>query len=83
MRSITIKGIPDPLYRRIKRRAAEHRRSLNSEVIVCLEQSAPPTRMDPKAYLARIDALHRKLKKLNLPPLTDDFLREAKNWGRP
>lgn len=82
MRSITIKGIPDPLYRRIKRRAAEHRRSLNSEVIVRLEQSVMAEPIDPKALLADIDALHKKLK-LKLPPLTDDFLRAAKNWGRP
>ena len=80
MRTITIKGIPDPLYRRIKRRAAENRRSLNSEVIVCLEHSAPPRRIDPKAFLARVDALR---KKLALPPLTDEMLRAAKNEGRP
>jgi plasmid stability protein len=80
MRSITIKGIPDPLYKRIKQRAAEHRRSINSEVIVCLEQSMATGRIDPKAYLAEIDALHKKIK---LPTVTDDFLRMAKNWGRP
>ena len=80
MRSITIKGIPDPLYRRIKQRAVEHRRSINSEVIVCLEQSVMARRIDPKAYLADIDALHKRLK---LPPVTEDFLRKAKNWGRP
>lgn len=35
----TIKGMPDGLYRRLKTRAAAHRRSLNSEIVGCLEQS--------------------------------------------
>jgi plasmid stability protein len=39
MTTITIKGIPHELYERIKQSAAEHRRSINSEVIVCLERS--------------------------------------------
>jgi len=80
MRSITIKGIPDPLYRRIKRRAAENRRSLNSEVVVCLEEYVRPGRIDPEALLRRADALR---KKLALPPLTEEMLRAAKNGGRP
>jgi plasmid stability protein len=80
MRSITIKGIPDPLYRRIKRRAAENRRSLNSEVIVCLEQSVRAEPIDPKAFLSRVDAIR---KSLALPPITDQMLRAAKNAGRP
>ena len=79
MRSITIKGIPDPLYKRIKQRAAQHRRSINSEVIVCLEEVVTAPRLDPKAYLARVDALRERLA---LPPLTDEELRAAKKEGR-
>ena len=37
MPTLTIKGMPDALYRRLKRRAAEHRRSLNGEILYCLE----------------------------------------------
>lgn len=39
MPALTIKGMPDPLYRRLKKRAAEHRRSLNSEILFCLERA--------------------------------------------
>ncbi|MCF7816522.1 MAG: Arc family DNA-binding protein [Kiritimatiellales bacterium] len=39
MPSITIKNIDPELYERLKQQAAEHRRSLNSEAIVCLERS--------------------------------------------
>jgi len=31
MATVTVKGIPDQLYKRLKKRAAENRRSINSE----------------------------------------------------
>jgi len=79
MPTLTIKGMPDPLYLRLKERAAEHRRSLNSEILVALEQvvaAAPP---EPQALLARVDALRNKLQ---LSPLTDARLRAGKAHGR-
>ena len=79
MPTLTIKGMPDPLYLRLKERAAQHRRSLNSEILVALEQvvaAAPP---EPQALLARVDALRNKLQ---LSPLTDARLRAAKARGR-
>ena len=79
MPTLTIKGMPDPLYLRLKQRAAEHRRSLNSEILVALEQviaAAPP---DPQALLARVDALRNKL---HVSPLTEARLRTAKARGR-
>jgi plasmid stability protein len=39
MITITIKGIPKDTHRELKKRAAAHRRSLNSEVIFLLESS--------------------------------------------
>ena len=79
MPTLTIKGMPDPLYLRLKERAAENRRSLNSEILVALEQvvaTAPP---NPQALLARVDALRSKLR---VSPLTDARLRAAKAQGR-
>src|SRR5439155_25439010 len=37
MANLTIKNVPGRVLRRLKARAALHRRSLNLEVIVCLE----------------------------------------------
>jgi len=37
--SITLKNIPEPLYRRIRMAADRHHRSLNSEIIARLEQA--------------------------------------------
>ena len=80
MATLTIKSIPDLLYRQLKERAAEHRRSLNSEVIVCLEQAIAGSVPDASATLAKADALRAKLR---VPRLTEARLRAAKAAGRP
>jgi len=79
MSTITIKGLPDDLYERIKKRAAENRRSVNSEIIVCLERFLRNKRLDPKTFLNRVDRLRERVR---LPPLTDEILRAAKEEGR-
>jgi hypothetical protein len=38
--NITVKNVPDPVYRVIKREAKRKRRSLNSEIIQALETEA-------------------------------------------
>jgi hypothetical protein len=80
MPSITIKSIPEPLYQRLKHSARTNRRSLNSEALICLEGAFFPRRIDPDAFLARVDAV---LKGCKLTPLTDELIRRAKNEGRP
>ena len=79
MPTLTIKGMPDPLYLRLKERAAENRRSLNSEILVALEQAVTATPPDPRALLARVDTLRGKLR---VSPLTEARLRAAKAQGR-
>ena len=79
MPNLTIKGLPQRLYERLKQRAASHRRSLNSEVIVCLEQATNVPTLDPEAWLAETDRLRRRLA---LSPLTEKSLRRAKRTGR-
>lgn len=80
MPNLTIKSVPDELYQRLKQSAFEHRRSMNREVIVCLERSLLSKRIEPGAFLARVDALREKIA---LPPLTEKILRAAKSAGRP
>jgi antitoxin FitA len=80
MPTLTIKGMPDALYRRLKDLAATNRRSLNSEILVALEQAVTAPPPQPDVLLARADALRAKLR---VPRLTDAQLRAAKNTGRP
>ena len=51
--TLTLKNIPDEVYERLKRSAETHRRSLNSEAIVCLEAVLAPGTMTPNERLAR------------------------------
>jgi plasmid stability protein len=80
MPSLTVKGLPEELYDRLRRAAVENRRSINREAIVCLERALGRERIDPRARLAKIDALREGL---DVPRLTDEILRQAKRTGRP
>ncbi len=59
--SLTLKNIPDAVYTRLKSAAEAHRRSLNSEAIVCLETVLVPTRVAPSERLARARELRASL----------------------
>jgi hypothetical protein len=68
------------LFSRLTRRALLHRRSLNTEIITCLEQAANAPVVDPKTWLAEVDRLRSRVA---LSPLTDTAFRKAKAKGRP
>jgi plasmid stability protein len=59
--TLTLKNIPDAVYDRLKLAAEMHRRSLNSEAIVCLESVLLPTKMMPSERVARARALRAAL----------------------
>lgn len=59
--TLTLKNIPDELYIQLKASAETHRRSLNSEAIVCLESVLLPGRVAPSARLARARELRDAL----------------------
>lgn len=59
--TLTLKNIPDEIYKRLKASAELHRRSLNSEAIVCLETILLPGRISPQEHLARARALRATL----------------------
>lgn len=80
MPAITVKRIPNELYERLKESASIHRRSINSEILVCLERVLLTRKVDPKSFISRVEGLQTSL---SLPPLTDVILSEVKNAGRP
>lgn len=59
--SLTLKGIPDEVYERLKASAVANRRSLNSEAIVCLESVFLPGKMPVAERLARVRTLRASL----------------------
>ena len=80
MPTITVKKIPDDIYEDLKNSASMHRRSINSEVIFCIERAVRSHRLDPKELFTRVEAMRNKI---DVPPLTDAVLRQAKGEGRP
>lgn len=80
MATLTIKNIPDRLVKRLKSQAAAHRRSLNLEVIACLERTAQSVPLDPQALLARARMIRRTPTGMRL---TDKILKELRAAGRP
>ncbi len=82
MPSLTIKNIPRDLHRRLKQSAAQHRRSVNSEVLACLERSLMSRQVDPEEFLARVREARERVATETGIFVTDKDLLEAKNWGR-
>jgi plasmid stability protein len=79
MATLMIKNIPDELYERLKHSAARHRRSVNSEVIVCLEKVLASSLVDPATFLASIRTLRQTI---SMVFVTKEDLRAAKDEGR-
>lgn len=72
---LTVKNIPDAVYDRLKRSAEAHRRSLNSEVIACLESVLPPTRAGTSDLILRARALRATLEPGKFHPRDIDELK--------
>jgi len=80
MATLTIRDVPQPLVDRLKAQATVHRRSLNREVIACLEGTVRAVPLDPDTLLARARQLRRTPVRLRL---TDRTLARLKAAGRP
>lgn len=79
MATMTLKNVPDDLYEQLRQSAERHRRSLNSEAIVCLERALRSERVDPDALLLRA-----RRQRARTPDVfvTDSELRAARDEGR-
>jgi len=79
MPTITVKNIPDDLYAHLREVASLNHRSINSEIIVCLERALQSRKVSPEAFLMRAGRLREKTQK---HPTTDTVLTKAKVAGR-
>lgn len=78
--TLTLKNIPEEVYERLKLSAQTHRRSLNSEAIVCLEAVLLPNRLPPAQRLARARELRAALPEAKFRARDIDIV---KRQGRP
>lgn len=78
MATLTIKNVPDELYKQLEHSARNHRRSINSEAIVCLERALNHVQPDEEALMERI----RQLRAEFPTRLTEEQRRRAVKEGR-
>jgi len=79
MPSITIKNVPDEIYDKIKENAALNYRSINSEILYCLNKALNPKTINSEKIIAHVEEMQAKYK---LTPLTEQILTNSKNSGR-
>jgi len=78
--SITLKNIPAGLHRKLKKRAKEHHRSLNREIIATLQGAANQSlRIEPAALIREARAIRKKFKREISPAQIRTWIRH----GRP
>jgi plasmid stability protein len=79
MATVTIRNIPDELYERLKSVAEINRRSINSEIIVCIENSVASRRINLDDVLKNA----RQLRQLTAGhPISNKEFNQAKAEGR-
>jgi plasmid stability protein len=76
--TLTLKGIPDDLYARLKQTAEVHRRSLNNEAISVLETVLLPTKATASDRIARARALRGTLKSDFMAKDIDAYKRQGR-----
>lgn len=80
MPAITVKNIPDDLYQKLRQTAEINHRSINSELIHCLESVLRPVRMTTNQ---RLEVAARIRNQNAAVTVTEDSLRGRKSQGRP
>jgi len=80
MATITVKGIPDELYERLKAVARRNHRSVNGEIISRIERSLMPRRVGARQLIERVRRLHESFEGRALDLALID---QARREGRP
>ncbi len=79
MITITLKGIPKETHRALKKRAAAHGRSLNTEAIAVLESSVRSVPVDTQALLARVRTRREAMKFKTTAAEINRIIREGRD----
>ncbi len=80
MANLSLKNVPADLHRMLKQRARAHHRSLNGEIIACLQETVAPRRFDADEAARRLRELRASYRGR---PLGDDEVAALKSEGRP
>ena len=80
MTNLTLKNLPDQLYIQLKESARLHHRSINGEVLYCLEQALLPQQT---STAEQINAARQIREKTAHYKVSDAEIDSAKAEGRP
>lgn len=78
MQAITVKNIPDDIHKSLKNVAKLNHRSLNNEIIYCLEKHLKISKIDPVSIARKAQITRSKIKH----HFTDSEIQDAKNEGK-
>ena len=87
MPTLTIPDVPESVVLQLEALAKEQGCTVEGAARLCLEEGLP--KMADKGPMTReeverfLEEVRISRESLRTPPLTEEFLREAKNWGRP
>ena len=79
MPSIIVKNIPEEIYDRVREQANAHHRSINSEIIACLEKTVKSKTVSTEDILEEARRMRKKAK----GSLSSEEIEGAINEGRP
>ena len=79
MPTLTLKNIPDDLYAQLKDSAKINRRSINSEIIICIEKTLRSNLINPETSLTKARKLREATSEYTI---TDEEFNQAKTAGR-
>lgn len=79
MVSITLKNTPDDLYERLKAAAQAHHRSINNELIRCLEVVLKPRPVSTEERLERLRRIRPDIPPSSVSP---EGIQQAIDQGR-
>ncbi len=83
MATIVLRDFPAGLRERLEERARLHGRSLDGEVIACLEATLGQVRIDVEEELARIRRHREQIAATTNARITNAEIDRAKRKGRP
>ena len=78
MASVTIKNLPDSIYRKLKARAKNNHRSINGEIVNVLAHELNEAEINVPEFLAEAEKIRNRVK----IAFTDEGLIAIKNEGR-